>query len=341
MQDRPRIRSGPARWWLALAAVVLLAACSSRDGAADGPDRRAEADAASTTSTTDASRTTTTIDAGAPPTSPSVQCAGTLDGPTTEEYRELPGVTPSLTSLDVYRRPGATGCPAVIWVHGGGWATGDKRGKAIDKKVAWAGELGAVLVSVNYRLATPGSDVGWPDIGEDVAAATAWVLDHADVLGVDPSRVALMGHSAGAHLVTIVATHPDLLRDVGVDRAEIACVVALDSASYDLTAEDQDSRALIRSAFGTDPTTLADASPILQLQLDPGGVPDTLVVTRGSAARVGMAEELAAAIRATGATSEVLDATPYTHEEVNTLLGTADDAVMTPVVDDFLTPCLA
>ena len=183
--------------------------------------------------------------------------------------------------------------------------------------------------------------VMWPDFGDDVAVAVAWVIEHADALGVDRSRVALMGHSAGAHLVTVVSVHPELLAGAGISGDDVACVVALDSASYDLTAEGQDERVLIRSAFGTDPAALTDASPIHHLGPSAATPPDMLVVARGRPTRVQTAEDFAAAARAAGGSTQVLDATPYTHEEVNTRLGAADDAVVTPGVDRFLAECLA
>ena len=75
-------------------------------------------------------------------------------------YASTPGVDPSLLSLDVYPPPDAcTGDPApvVVWVHGGGWSTGDKDNLA--NKQQWAADHGWVLVSVNYRLSpSPYSD---------------------------------------------------------------------------------------------------------------------------------------------------------------------------------------
>lgn len=47
-------------------------------------------------------------------------------------------------------------------------------------------------MSVNHRFVDPDSDLRWPTMGEDVAAAVAWVVDHAAELGVDPERLVLM-----------------------------------------------------------------------------------------------------------------------------------------------------
>lgn len=335
------------------ATVVVVAGCSTGD-----PSTAPTATAVSASTTQPTTRgasppeTTGTSDDPAASTSapvtppaadgPSTDCVGPLTGPDTQRYRDEVGdVDADLVSVDVYRRPGASGCPVIVWVHGGGWRTGDKAGKAIDTKAAFAGELGAALVSVNYRLVTPDGGNRWPVMGEDVAAAVAWVVEHAESLGIDPQRVALMGHSAGAHLASIVATDPELLAAAGASRDDVRCVVSLDSAAYDITLADARTTPLFAAAFGDDPVTLAGASPTVQAREHPAGLPDVLVVTRGTPARVAEADEFAATIRASGATAQLVHAGGYTHEQVNTELGVAGEDVVTPPTRDFLQACFA
>jgi len=336
----------------AIVALVALVACSTGNSAGD-PSTTAAIEPTIVTVTTSVASTpatTSTSDsAGATTSAPvapsstdgtSTECVGPLTGPETQQYRNDVGdVRADLVSIDVYRRPGARDCPVLVWVHGGGWRSGDKAGKAIGTKVAFAGEMGAALVSVNYRLVTPDGDVRWPVMGEDVAAAVAWVVEHAESLGIDPERVALMGHSAGAHLVSIVATDPELLTAAGASRDDVRCVVALDSAAYDITPTDARTTPLFAAAFGVDPATLAGASPTVQAREHPAGLPDVLVVTRGSPARVAEADEFAATIRAGGATGQLVDAGSYTHEQVNTELGVLGEEVVTPPIRDLLRAC--
>lgn len=267
-------------------------------------------------------------------------CVGELEGPQTHRYRDVPaGVAPNLVSLDVYRRSGATGCPVLVWVHGGGWQKGDKR-NGIDTKVAYAGRLGAVLVSVNYRLVAPDNDVRWPVMGDDVAAATAWVLANAADLGVDASRLVLMGHSAGAHLVSIVGTNPRLLADQQRDRSDVRCVVDLDTAANDLTqGQTDDEDGIYAQAFGTDPDTLVDASPTLQAKQHPGA-PNFLIVTRGAPSRVASSQEFAEVLRDGGSQATVVVARGYSHEDVNAQLGVPGEELVTPPATAFLEECL-
>ena len=94
----------------------------------------------------------------------------------------------------MYPAPHAcTGAPApiVVWVHGGGWSAGDKAN--VGAKLDLFADLGAAVVSVNYRLSPrPGSTAGGaidapgrvqhPDHAQDVAAAVAWAVDNARVV---------------------------------------------------------------------------------------------------------------------------------------------------------------
>ena len=328
-----RRRTSIERVGIGLATVVALlsSACTST-----------ERSSSSTTSapTVTSTEISTSTGAGAPATGTSADCTGELAGPQEHTYRDVPaGVAPELVSLDVYRRPGATGCPVLVWVHGGGWQKGDKR-NGIDTKVAYAGQLGAVLVSVNYRLAADDNDVRWPVMGDDVAAATAWVLANAPELGIDASRVALMGHSAGAHLVSIVGTNPRLLADQQRDRSDVRCMVALDTAANDLTqGQTDDADGIFAQAFGADPATLADASPTLQARRHPGA-PDFLIVTRGAPGRVASSRAFAGVLRDGGSQATVVAATGYSHEDVNRQLGVPGEELVTPPATAFLSACL-
>jgi acetyl esterase len=86
--------------------------------------------------------------------------------------------------------------PCVIYLHGGGFVIG-----SLDSGdgVAWgiADEVGAVVVSVDYRLAP---EFPFPAAVEDCHAAVSYVASHADEFGIDPARLAIWGDSAGGNL---------------------------------------------------------------------------------------------------------------------------------------------
>ena len=272
-------------------------------------------------------------------------CTTPSEGIVTHQYRELDdslislGVEANDVSLDVQASPTAQNCPAVLWVHGGSWQAGDKRTTATNVKAEHFIEDGYVFVSVNYRLAAEDNDTRWPDFGSDVAAATAWVIDNADDLGVDPSRVSLIGHSSGAHLVSIVGTNPALLEEHGRSLSDVACVVSLDSVTHDLTDPPPWEVDIIELSFPGQ-FALVDGSPTLQAEEHADeNTPDFLIVTRGRDERIESSERLAATLNAAGAVATVADVSPYDHGEVNTMLGIEGEEMVTPAVDGFFANC--
>lgn len=105
-------------------------------------------------------------------------------------------------------RPRSGRLPAVVYLHGGGWLLGSiDSHDAVARALANAAE--AVVVSVGYRR---GPEHRFPTAVEDAYAATAWVVAHADELGIDAGAVAVAGDSAGGNLATATAI---LARDRG------------------------------------------------------------------------------------------------------------------------------
>lgn len=315
--------------------VVLAAGCASETGG----EQVDSTSTASTDAVTPSASTPSTPPPSAPTSTVEPECREAATGPTTFAYADLPGVDPNLTSVDVYLPAGCGPVPVVMWVHGGGWRRGDKTGSNVERKVAWAESLGAALVSINYRLSTPDSGVMWPDHGDDVAAAVAWVQAEGPAAGLDPDHVVLVGHSAGAHLVSIVGTDPTLLTATGADPLGIDCVVALD-VDYDLDDAAGQALIAIAIAFGTDPDVLADASPPDQVERNGAPSAPFFVVTRGGAQRIAKAQGFVDVINEAGGSAKLLDATAYSHEEVSSQLGAPADTLVTPPVTDFVRACL-
>ncbi|MFE2322934.1 alpha/beta hydrolase [Streptomyces sp. NPDC059385] len=113
------------------------------------------------------------------------------------EDRSLPAEPPVPVRLYRPHRPQG----AVVWMHGGGHVVGD-----LDTEDGWAARIavatGAVVVSVGYRLSP---EHPYPAALDDVWAALGWTAEHAAELGVDPARIAVGGHSAGANLAAAVS----------------------------------------------------------------------------------------------------------------------------------------
>jgi acetyl esterase len=150
--------------------------------------------------------------------------------------RTIPGPADALP-VRVFRPSAATGLPVILWFHGGGWVTGnldthDQLGRLL------ADHAGAVVVSVGYRLAP---EAKFPAAADDCLAAYEWVLEHADEVGGDATRIAIGGDSAGGNLAAVVALDA---RDRGLPQPKLQLLV------YPVTDYEFDSAAMIDNAKG-------------------------------------------------------------------------------------------
>ena len=152
--------------------------------------------------------------------------------------------------LDVYRIDDGEVRPVLIFIHGGGWTSGNK------SQFVYLGNFfasqGYVTVLANYRLTdnSPGR-VMHPGHVTDVARAFAWTYANIADYGGDPGKIFVSGHSAGGHLVSLLAVDPRYLADQGLSPDNIAGVLSV-SGVYDVRG--------IANVFG-DATQQRDASP--------------------------------------------------------------------------------
>ncbi len=236
-----------------------------------------------------------------------------------------------LQTLDYW--PGETAdSPLVVFVHGGGWSKGDKRMmQGSDKLRHWQVQ-GYAVASLNYRL-VPEATV--EQQAEDIAAALA-LLKHRFA----QRFISLVGHSAGAHLVALVGTDPTYLHDAGLTFADIAGIIPLDGAAYDVAAQLEDGPRVMqrtyRQAFGGGPARQARLSPTAQAVAPNAAEFLILHVERDDGARQSAA--LARALRQAGTEAEVRGFAGKGlrgHMEINRRLGDPDYPA-TAVVDAFL-----
>ena len=306
-----------------LVALVVLASCTSTDD---------------TVAPSDDSTVVATAPSGT--SEPTCSQRGL---PTTVAYETFDGVDPNLTSLDVHAPVDVCDVPVVIWVHGGGYRKGDKAGQ-VRGKITLFNDRGWILVSVNYRLTDPSDPqlANFPDHFDDVAAAVAWVHDNIEQYGGDPNRVALLGHSAGADIVSNVTTNPAYLEKQGLGLDAIACAGPLDTEGFDKAragANDPDGeKEQWKIALGENPDYLTETSATLLVKPDIA-IPPTIGVVRGSPQRQAIETEFLDTLGRAGVPTVSIDARSLSHEEVNTRIGAAGDTVMTPPLVAFLTTC--
>lgn len=125
-------------------------------------------------------------------------------------------------TLDLYLPDTDAPFPILVFWHGGAWVGGSKS-SVMGVGMAFVRE-GIGVVVPNYRLSPLASH---PDHVRDAAAALAWTMEHIADYGGDPQRVMIGGHSAGAHLASLLALEPHYLDEVGVSINALDGVVAL------------------------------------------------------------------------------------------------------------------
>jgi acetyl esterase/lipase len=280
---------------------------------------------------------------------PPASCAGT--GTTAHRdlrYASSPSVAARHQSLDLYvpkRPPGCGPAPLVVYVHGGGFVTGDKANKLEHKVPLFNGE-GWAFASINYRLvdaAGAGPTNGeYPAAEQDVAAAIDYLHDHARAYDVDARRTMLLGHSAGAFLVALVSTDGGFLSGAGRSLDDVVCTAPIDT-TYDIPAQiaaGGTEEAMFRNAFGDDPAVWERASPPNNVAAGKG-IPAFHVLTRGQPDRVAQSQAFGDTLRAAGVPATVQVTRGLTHEDVNARIGQPGDTVVTPALMAFFRGCIA
>ncbi len=269
-----------------------------------------------------------------------------------------PPAEASLNQLDIYTpspAPTAGSAPVVVYVHGGSLLTGDKGNGVLNMARLFTGQ-GYVFVSVNYRLSPnpPSSSnpnrIRYPAHPDDVGEAFGWLGQNIGARGGDASKLILVGHSAGAHLASLVATDGSFLRAYGTSPLSLRGVVALDSASYDLV-DRADPATSTLSASGIEQLWNAYATPVENAidgtwteasptsQADRRDAPHLLLTQASNGGRIAVNQQLAVALGQDPAEVVTVD---LNHAGIKSALGNpADATVETEAVIRFVSDALA
>lgn len=263
---------------------------------------------------------------------------GMQQGPVTPPTSTLAYGKDPLQQLDFWKASGATGpAPLVIFVHGGGWKRGTKDNASSRFAPAHFTQGGYAYASINYRLVP---DARVEDQAEDLARAVKALIDRAGELGIDPTRVVITGHSAGAHLVALVGTDEQYLKRAGLSFANLKGVIPNDGAAYDVPAQMAQSGNFMKptyeQAFGTDPARQKALSPTLHAAAP--NAPAFLLIHVMRKDGVAQNKGLEAALKKAGTKvqrNEFPGDGLQGHAEINRRLGDPDYAA-TGVVDAWL-----
>jgi len=230
-----------------------------------------------------------------------------------------------LDKLDLYLPEGKTGVPVIVWIHGGA-LTQDDKNLEVETGRRFA-KAGIATATVNYRLSPA---VSHPAHVQDAAASFAWVKRHIAEYGGDPSRVFLVGHSAGAYLAQLLVTDERYLRAHGLSARDVRGVVPISAFFWvekQGVAPDRP-----KSVWGTDPTVWMDASPAHHLRAN---LPPTLIIyaDRDEAWRRRQNVDMAREMRAAGSPPvDVVEIADRTHMGIWHRLGEDGDPTSERVI---------
>lgn len=140
-------------------------------------------------------------------------------------------------TFDVFSPAGSTGpLPTVVWIHGGAWISGESAN--VRPYVEIIAGHGYTTVALNYTVAP---EARYPVALEQLNDSLAYLLEHADELRIDPTRIVLAGDSAGANLASqlaVLATNPASAAELGIESAlspEQLLAVVLNCGIYDVS----------------------------------------------------------------------------------------------------------
>ncbi|MDS0297385.1 alpha/beta hydrolase [Halogeometricum sp. S1BR25-6] len=220
-------------------------------------------------------------------------------------------------AVDTYRGEGVEGAPIVVFVYGGAWESGargqfsrwalDAAGRGPASSRTESDDTASedfVAVELEYRLS---DEATFPAQIRDVRACLSWVRENAERFGGDADRVAVVGHSAGAHLAMLAALAPENAFGGEYDPEPTVHAAVGISGPYDLRADSDEDGVVRRFLGGSEeevPERYAAASPVTHVAAD---APSTFLL-HGEAdgtVPVESSEAMAARLEETGTTTRL------------------------------------
>jgi acetyl esterase/lipase len=173
-------------------------------------------------------------------------------------YNEARDADPDKHKLDLYLPKGRKDFPVLFFVHGDTWKFGDRKQYPTLGETFAARGVGTVVISYRLSVGNP-PKVQHPAHIQDVAKAFAWTCTHIGKYGGRADQIFCCGHSAGGHLVSLLATDESYLKAEKHSFADIRGVISM-SGVYTIFPVGP-----IASAFGKDPEVCKKASPIFNV----------------------------------------------------------------------------
>lgn len=155
------------------------------------------------------------------------------------------GEKDTLRSVDVFWSNDSKDANVIVFVHGGGWLSGDK--KQYREMAMSLASRGMTVVLVNYRLSPQAK---FPVHLEDVCAAISWAYNSVTNYNGDPDRIFLMGHSAGGYLITMAVCDDQYLNLYNLTPTDIAGIITISGVFEIKTQEGGATKKYLGMVFG-------------------------------------------------------------------------------------------
>ncbi len=263
-----------------------------------------------------------------------VLLAGIAQGQTFAYMPERGNASPE---LDAYSFAGARGAPVMVYVHGGAWMIGDKR--RVEDKPAFFNQNGYVFISLNYTL-VPETTVE-SQLAE-LDSALGFIADNVARIGGDPRNISLMGHSAGAHLVSMMALRPLENAQALLAQGALRAVLSIDTRAYDISRIAAQAGGSLprayRRPFGNDPARWAALSPQSYIGETEKNLPAFFVAWSGAgdnAVRASFGQDFARRLQGVGTAVTTFDGGEYSHGGINKGIGKSP--AISNAISQFLT----
>ncbi|MDJ0612145.1 MAG: alpha/beta hydrolase [Rhizobiaceae bacterium] len=233
---------------------------------------------------------------------------------------------PATVKRQGFFKPGKK-APVLIYVHGGGWIKGTR--EKIYNLDTFATKRGWMLVSVQY---TPVPRTNIDGQVRDIVRQINWVRNNISRYGGDKRKIVIMGHSAGSHLVSLIAA-----KRLG---GPLRGVIANDVQAYDMVAYGGMRGSLpyvYAAAFGSNLSNWIKWSPVTYVRNGPsGGLPPFMIMYSGSnyERRKTLARGFAGDLRSKGSRVTLFDGRRYSHGSIARGIGKSPE--VTRAVERFL-----
>lgn len=230
--------------------------------------------------------------------------------------------------LDIYIPVNNLNKKVIFMVHGGGWRFGDKTSKNVVKnKVKYWVLKGYTFISTNYRLVP---DVNVNEQTKDIAKALSFSQNYLKKYGIKSKDFIVMGHSAGAHLVSLLASNLNLASRFDVK--PWAATISIDTGVFDVV-ELMNNRhlPLFDKAFGNDEKFWKLVSPYHQLKKK--SFPFLIICSKKRKASCNQSKSFISKLKKLNTYTKVLEI-DLNHKNLNKKLGLNNE--YTKEVDNFL-----